>query len=155
MQRRCEQLIRYRRPRRRCGERSPTGGHGCLDVGGLGHRHIRRVRPASGGRYSVYTTAPGHETGWPTDRWGFLGYYVEIVENRRLVYTIHWDGPVGYNQTGAMVVDEAVIVEMDANGDATDVVMWHLGIPPDGVSAAEHGSGIVEMFGALDRLVAG
>ena len=108
-----------------------------------------------GGRYSVYTTAPGHETGWPTDRWGFVGYYTEIVERRRLGYTIHWDGPVGYNQTDAMVVDEVVSVEMAANGTATDLVMWHMGIPPDGVSAAEHGKGILEMFGALDRLVAG
>jgi hypothetical protein len=30
-----------------------------------------------------------------------------------------------------------------------------MGIPPDGVSAAEHGRGIVEMFAALDRLMAG
>jgi uncharacterized protein YndB with AHSA1/START domain len=108
-----------------------------------------------GGRYRVYTTAPEHETGWPTDRWGFLGYYTDVVENGRLAYTIHWDGPVGYNQTGAMVVDEAVIVEMSRSGTATDVVMWHVGIPADGVSAAEHGRGIEEMFGALDRLVAG
>jgi hypothetical protein len=54
-----------------------------------------------------------------------------------------------------MVVDEAVIVEMSRSGTATDVVMWHVGIPADGVSAAEHGRGIEEMFGALDRLVAG
>lgn len=108
-----------------------------------------------GGSYRVYTTAPSNDTGWPTDRWGFLGYYVDIVENRRLAYTIHWDGPVGYNQTGAMVVDEAVIVDMAANGAGTDVVMWHVGIPADGVSAEEHGKGIEEMFSALDRLVAG
>ena len=108
-----------------------------------------------GGRYEVYTTAAGHETDWPTDRWGFVGYYVDLIENRRLVFTIHWDGPVGYNQSGEMVVDEVAIVDLAANGDGTDIVMWHVGIPPDGVSAEEHGKGIEEMFGALDRLVSG
>jgi len=108
-----------------------------------------------GGRYRIYTTAPEMDPGWPTDRWGFVGYYADIVENERLVYSIHWDGPVGYNQTGEMVADEVVIVEMVGRDAATDVVMWHVGIPAQDGSAAEHGKGIEAMFDALERLVAG
>lgn len=107
-----------------------------------------------GGRYEVYTTAPELDPDWPTDRWGFLGNYCEVAENRRLSYTVHWDGPVGYNQTGEMVIDELVIVDMVADGTATQVAMWHGGLPADGQSAAEHARGIEAMFDALDELVA-
>ncbi len=107
-----------------------------------------------GGRYSVYTTAPEMESGWPTDRWGFVGYYTEVVEGRRLAYTLHWDGPVGYNQSGDLVVDESVIVDFADTDGATETVMWHCGIPAVEGAAQEHGRGIEAMFDALDGLVA-
>lgn len=107
-----------------------------------------------GGRYHVYTTAREMDPGWPTDRWGFVGYYTEIVENSRLSYTLHWDGPVGYNQTGDMVIDEFVIVDLADRDGATEIVMWHCGIPAVAGAAAEHGRGIEAMFDTLDGLVA-
>lgn len=107
-----------------------------------------------GGRYDVYTDAPEGEHGWDSDRWGFAGIYVDIVPNERLVYTIHWDGPVGYNQTGDLVLDEVVIVDMRPASDGTEIVMWHLGIPADGVSAPTHAAGIESMFDHLEGLLA-
>ena len=122
---------------------------------GWGSETAAEVDLRIGGRYGVYTTAPRMEPGWPTDRWGFVGYYTEIVEGRRLGYTLHWDGPVGYNQTGDMVVDEFVVVDFTEVDGATETVMWHCGIPAVEGAAAEHGGGIEAMFDALDRLVAG
>ena len=107
-----------------------------------------------GGRYEVYTDAQSDDTGWPSDRWGFAGYYVEVVPSERLVYTIHWDGPVGYNQTGDLVLDEAVIVDLTERDSATEVVMWHVGIPADGISAPTHAAGIEQMFDYLEQVVA-
>ena len=108
-----------------------------------------------GGRYSVYTDAPEGDFGWPTDRWGFAGIYVDLVAPERLVYTIHWDGPVGYNQKGDVVLDEVVIVDLASGTGVTDLVMWHIGIPPDGVSAQTHADGIESMFDHLDSVIAG
>jgi len=108
-----------------------------------------------GGRYDCYTDAQDMESGWDGDRWGFAGLYVEIIPHERLVYTVHWDGPVGYNQTGDMVLDEVVMVDLAPNEGATDVVMWHVGIPADGVSARTHAEGIESMFDHLEKVVAG
>ena len=68
-----------------------------------------------------------------------------------MIYTLHWDGPVGYNQNGGEVLDEAVIVEFAGLNDATLLTFRHIGIPPDGVSAAEHSRGVDATF---DDLVA-
>ena len=121
---------------------------------GWGSDTVAEADVRVGGRYSVYTTAPEMVDGWPTDRWGFLGYYTQIVEPERLVYTIHWDGPVGYNQTDDVVADEFVIVTITEADGASDVVMWHCGIPADGISAPEHAKGIEVMFDVLEGLLA-
>ena len=107
-----------------------------------------------GGRYEVYTDAPDGEFGWEAKRWGFAGIYVEITPCERLVYTIHWDGPVGYNQTGDVVLDEVVFVDLREREGGTEVEMWHVGIPADGVSARTHAEGIESMFDHLDAVVA-
>lgn len=106
-----------------------------------------------GGRYEVYTDAPPGDFGWDADRWGFAGIYVEIVQHQRLVYTLHWDGPVGYNQTGDVVLDEVVFVDMHEYDGSTRIEMGHVGIPPDGVSARAHAEGIESMFDHLDDIV--
>lgn len=107
-----------------------------------------------GGRYEVYTDAPDGDFGWDGDRWGVAGVYVEVVPHRRLVYTIHWDAPVGYNQTGEEVIDEVVIVDLHERDGGTDIVLWHVGLPPDGVSAPAHADGIESMFDHLEAVVA-
>lgn len=108
-----------------------------------------------GGRYEVYTTSPRADADWPTDRWGFYGYYTELDEPHRLSYTLHWDGPVGYNQTGEDIADEAVIIDLLDMDGATKITMWHVGIPPVDGAAAEHGRGIEAMFDALAALLTG
>ena len=107
-----------------------------------------------GGRYRVARAAPDDDTsGWGTDEWAISGVYAEIVPERRLVYTLHWEGPVGYNQTGDEVLDEVAIVEFTAAGDGTFLSYHHIGIPADGVSAAEHGRGVDGSFDALAELL--
>ncbi len=106
-----------------------------------------------GGRYSVYTDSRATKDGWPTDRIGRLGIYVEIINQQRLVYTLHWDAPVGHNQTGGVVCDELLEVTFAAEGDGTFVEIQHLGIPDDGVSAEGHRLGLGEELDMLAKLV--
>jgi len=106
-----------------------------------------------GGSYSVYTDSNATADGWPNDRVGRLGSYAVIVPERRLIYTLHWDAPVGYNQQGGVVMDEVVIVTFKDDRGGTLVELRHLGIPDDGVSAVEHGKGTAEEFDWLARLV--
>jgi uncharacterized protein YndB with AHSA1/START domain len=108
-----------------------------------------------GGRYSVYTDSNATADGWHSDRIGRLGIYVEVVPEERLVYTLHWDAPVGYNQQGGVVTDEVMEVTFAADGDGTIVELRHRGIPDDGVSAVEHGKALAQEFDYLARLVEG
>lgn len=106
-----------------------------------------------GGGYSVYTDSNAIADGWPTDRIGRLGVYVEIVPEEQLAYTLHWDAPVGYNQNGDVVTDEAMLVTFRPHGDETIVELRHVGIPDDGISAVEHGKALASEFDHLARLV--
>ena len=108
-----------------------------------------------GGSYSVYTDSNATKDGWHTDRIGRLGVYVEIVSEERLVYTLHWDAPVGYNQKGGVVCDEAFVVRFSADGEVTVVEVRHLGIPDDGVSAEGHRLGLGEELDVLAGLIEG
>ena len=109
-----------------------------------------------GGRYRVSRDAPdGDDSGWPSDRWAFSGVFVELDPPRKIVYTLHWEGPVGYNQTGDEVFDEAVIVTLEPDEAGTLLVFDHIGIPDDGVSAAEHGRSVAVTFDTLAELVEG
>lgn len=106
-----------------------------------------------GGSYSVYTDSNATSDGWHTDRVGRLGVYVDIVPEKRLVYTLHWDAPVGYNQKGGAVCDEVFVVTLTADGPGTLVEVRHLGIPDDGVSAGGHRLGLGEELEMLASLV--
>ena len=107
-----------------------------------------------GGRYSVAKDAPADDdSGWGTDRWAIRGTFIELDPPRRLVYTLHWSGPVGYNQTGDEVLDEAAVVTFEATEAGTRVVYDHIGIPDDGMSATEHGKGLAASFESLALLV--
>ena len=108
-----------------------------------------------GGSYRVYTDSNATADGWHSDRIGRLGIYVEIVPQQRLVYTLHWDAPVGYNQQDGVVTDEVMLVTFQPDGDGTVVELRHLGIPADGVSAAEHGKALAQEFDYLTRVVEG
>lgn len=106
-----------------------------------------------GGRYSVYTDSNATADGWPSDRIGRLGLYVEIVPERRLAYTVHWDAPMGYNQGNAVVSDEVFLVSFAADGEGTLVEIEHMGIPAEGGANLEHGRGLAEELDHLARLV--
>ena len=110
-----------------------------------------------GGRYAVYIDATPGKDGWPGERWGMAGVYALIEPNERLIYTVHWDAPVGYNQVedGPPVLDEVILIQLTPSGDGTHVEMRHVGIPDDGMSAQEHGKGIDATFDDLARLVEG
>lgn len=106
-----------------------------------------------GGRYSVYTESDATADGWSTDWIGRRGIYAVIVPEQELVYTLHWDAPVGYNQSGDVVPDEVVLVTFRPHGDETVVELRHVGIPDDGISAVEHGKALASEFDYLARLV--
>ena len=122
--------------------------------GPLSANTLAEVDLRVGGRYSVYVDATPGSDAWPGDRWGMAGVYAVIEPNERLVYTIHWDAPVGYNQEPAgRVLDEVLIVDFAPIPEGTRVEMRHVGIPDDGVSALEHGKGLAATFDDLARLV--
>ncbi len=108
-----------------------------------------------GGRYSVYTDSSATADGWPSDRIGRLGLYVEVVPERRLIYTLHWDAPVGYNQRSAVVTDELFIVTLAPDGEGTILEIEHMGIPADSGANVEHGRGLADELDHLARLVEG
>lgn len=108
-----------------------------------------------GGSYRVYTDSNATADGWPSDRIGRLGIYVDVVPEERLVYTLHWDAPVGYNQQGGVVADEVMVVTFSSDGDGTWVELLHLGIPDDGVSAKEHARALAQEFNYLAGVVEG
>lgn len=109
-----------------------------------------------GGRYRIGKDAPeDDDSGWPSDRWAWSGVFIELDPPRRLVYTIRWEGPVGYNQTGDEVFDEAAVVTFTPTDRGTLVVFEHIGIPDDDMSAAEHGKAVAQTFETLAELVEG
>jgi uncharacterized protein YndB with AHSA1/START domain len=108
-----------------------------------------------GGRYSVYTDSKATADGWPSDRIGRLGIYVEIIPERRLVYTLHWDAPVGYNQRNDVVSDEVFLVSFFDHGVETVVAIEHIGIPSGSGANTEHGKGLADELENLARLAEG
>ena len=121
--------------------------------GGFAENCVAESDLRIGGRYSVYTDSRATADGWPSDRIGRLGIYVEIVPERRLVYTLHWDAPVGYNQQAGVVADEVFLVTFAPDGDGTIVEIEHMGIPGESGANIEHGRGLADEFDHLARLV--
>ena len=127
----------------------------CWMWGGYATNALAESDLRVGGRYSVYTDSTATADGWPSDRIGRLGIYVEIVPERRLVYTLHWDAPVGYNQGDSVVVDEVFAVTLAADGDGTVVEVEHTGIPAESGANIEHGRGLADELTYLAQLVVG
>ena len=108
-----------------------------------------------GGTWSAFIDAPPGDGRRSGDRYGMREVYAVVDAPARLVYTLHWDAPVGYNEgVGAgEVADEAVIVDFTTEPGGTTVVFHHVGIPDDGRSAAEHGRGVAATLATLARVV--
>jgi uncharacterized protein YndB with AHSA1/START domain len=96
-----------------------------------------------GGKHSVSTARPDGA------RWSFSGEYVEIVPNRKIVHTLAWQAPMGYEP-----VEERLSVKFADDDGATTVEFRHRG-DLSKASLAEHGRGWVDVLDALQRLVEG
>jgi uncharacterized protein YndB with AHSA1/START domain len=115
--------------------------------GGIGKDPQATVDLRPGGRYSVAVTA-AEQPDWPRARWAMMGLYIEVAPPRRLVYTVHWDAPVGYNQRGAVAIDEVVTIDFVEKGAETELRYVHMGVPtPDG--AKGHHDAILHTFKLL------
>jgi uncharacterized protein YndB with AHSA1/START domain len=107
-----------------------------------------------GGWYEVSMAAPeGREAEWHEKRWGMRGVYAVVEPGERLVYTIHWQGPVGYNAGDRNVADEAAVVRFAETEGGAEVDFLHVGIPDDRVSAEEHAKGLAATFDDLAAIL--
>lgn len=58
-----------------------------------------------------------------------MGIVTVYEEFTRLGYSLHWDAPVFYNQQDNDIVDELIDVVFTQQGDGTQIVFTHYGIP--------------------------
>jgi uncharacterized protein YndB with AHSA1/START domain len=82
------------------------------------------------------------------DRWSFTGTYLEIEPDCRIVHTLEWQAPVGYDP-----VPERVEVTLTAKGNGTVVEFVHIGVP-DAESAKGHLEGWQNTMETLGILLA-
>lgn len=123
--------------------------------GGMGDNPRAHADVRPGGRYRVAIDQEAGRDGWASAERAFEGVFAVVEPFSRLVYTLHWDAPVGYNQQGVPVPDEVVVVAFRPDGEGTALDMHHMGIPDDGVSAATHEAGIAATFDILSTLLEG
>ncbi|MEN8113518.1 MAG: SRPBCC domain-containing protein [Actinomycetota bacterium] len=120
---------------------------------GLGTDHRAEIDLRVGGRYKVAMTMEEADVSWPGTERAMRGVFVEIVPDRRLVYTLHWDADVGYNKPCLESIDEAVAVELEPSKGGTCLVFTHMGLPGDAVSAEAHADGIEASLDLLNALL--
>ncbi len=106
-----------------------------------------------GGAYEFTMDVSGQK-GWDRDRVGMRGLFAEVRPPVRLVHTLHWDAPVGYNAAGKDPVDEVVHVEIAPDPSGSRLSYTHMGIPDDGVSAPEHERSVRATLDLLARRLA-
>jgi len=82
------------------------------------------------------------------------GIFIEIIQDQKLTFTVHWDADVGYNSPEALTLDEVMVVSLNPLGDKTLVTINHLGIPDDGVSASTHQAGLNKSLDHLANVLA-
>lgn len=112
--------------------------------------------PRVGGRWSAYMDAPAEDSmPWPGEKYGMRGVFAVVDRPKRIVYTLNWDAPVGYNVgvDPSTLTDEAVVIDLRPNDDGTGVTFRHLGIPDDGVSVQEHAKGVDSTLDTLEKLL--
>ena len=109
--------------------------------GDLGVNVRAEVDSRVGGRYRIETSRPDHET------WVFSGTYLEIIPDKRLVYTLKWDAPMGYE-----VATETLRLEFTPRGETTEVSFLHEGVP-DERAREVHEQGWSNTFDTLDRIL--
>lgn len=115
--------------------------------GSLGERTTAEVDPRPGGKYRI-TTKKCNDEGWTKPECALYGAYMEFSRNKKLVFSLNWDAPMGYEGT-----HERVTVEFSGIGNTSDFWFLHEGIPDDGHSAQAHEGGWRETFDYLERLL--
>ena len=115
----------------------------CWAWGSLGHEVRAEVDLRVGGNYRVEPSQPGKDT------FVFRGTYEEVVVGRRLVYTLHWDAPMGYESPL-----ERATVEFTDRGAQTEVTFLHEGVPHQ-LARDTHETGWANTFDTLDRHLRG
>lgn len=93
--------------------------------------------------------------GWGGERAGMRGIYLVVEPDRRLIHTLHWDAPVGYNAPGMHPLDEVLVLDFLPEGDGTLLRYRHMGIPDDGKSVKAHEAGVRETLNLLQTHLSG
>lgn len=122
---------------------------------GMGRNPRGDIDLRVGGRFRIAVDPEEGEAGWNGGDLAMSGVYLEVEPGRRLAYTLHWEADVGYNRGDAEVLDEAVIIDITAVRNGSQVVFRHIGIPDDGESAAEHCRGTAVALDVLRGLLEG
>ena len=107
--------------------------------GSLGREVEAEVDFRTGGGFRISTK---RDEGEP---WIYSGSYLEILPNRRLVHTVEWSAPMGYE------AQERVTVEFSGSDDKTEVVFLHEGLPD--VARRDHEKGWTNTFQTLDDVL--
>ena len=111
--------------------------------GSLGRKVKVEVDFRKGGAFSISTA--GHDA----QTWAFSGTYLEIVPEKKIVYSLAWDAPMGYDP-----IDEKVTVEFTDNGEGTTLVYRHEGAFSKGARAG-HTRGWENVLDTLQRHLQG
>ncbi len=109
--------------------------------GSLAHDVRAETELRVGGKYLVSTL------GRDGRRWDISGTYQTLDLPERLVATLVWNAPTGYEPA-----EERIGVEFRDEGDRTLMVFTHDGIP-DATSRAAHAEGWSDSFVYLQRLL--
>lgn len=115
--------------------------------GGIGREPKAEIDLRPGGLYALSVVVEKSED-WPSTTWAMRGVYVEIDPPRRLVYSVHWDAPVFYNQGGKKPIDEVVAIDLTPRGDETELHYVHVGVP-GAEAASAHERAIKHTFAML------
>jgi uncharacterized protein YndB with AHSA1/START domain len=125
--------------------------------GGIGKDPKALVDLRPGGLYSV-SVEVGEQPAWPRTRWTMQGLYMKIAPPTRLIYTVHWDAPVGYNEREqyGRAIDEVVVIDLVAVAAdrETELHYLHMGVPTQ-EGAAGHRKAILHTFEILRKHLAG
>ncbi|MHC4305696.1 MAG: SRPBCC family protein [Planctomycetota bacterium] len=111
--------------------------------GQLGSGTEATVECRVGGQYRVSTKRPDGGA------WSFWGEFLECVPNERLVYTVNWTAPMGYESSGETV--EVVFRQSDRG---TDIEFVHKGVPSQ-EAREEHRKGWADTLQTLSKMLAG
>ncbi len=105
---------------------------------GLGHDPAAEVDLRVGGQYRVTTRQDDGTVA-------FHGEYLEIEPGSRLVFTLHWDAPMGYD-----VKNEQVTVEVRDTDRGSEMTFTHEGVESE-EARETHEQGWSAAFDLLER----